>query len=95
MSGTTKAAVPDVTGALIADWQAARKALRAIEEAEHPDLTDAFGRTWRWMDGELYGHDKMAWTKAMVLAPGIGLPSQYALENPNYAWCAVCKGQKA
>jgi len=98
MTATSKSGpvhVSEVLGDLIHEWHEARQSLRAIEEAERPDLIDALGRTWRWLDGELYTHDRMAWTKHMVLAAGITRPSQHALDNPNYTWCAICKGGSA
>jgi hypothetical protein len=78
--------------ALIDDWQEARKALRAIEEAEHPDITDVLGRVWKWWKGDLYVHDKMGWPKSLITQPDLRRPIKAALDNPNYRWCAICKG---
>lgn len=77
---------------LIASWQESRRALRAIEEAEHLDVTDALGRVWVWWKGELYCHDGMAWPLGHVTDPRIGWPSKEALQNPNYQWCSICLG---
>src|SRR5690242_3156406 len=43
---------------LIEQWQEARRLLAEIEQAEHPDVTDGYGRVWRWRGrGDLYVHD--------------------------------------
>jgi hypothetical protein len=76
---------------LIDEWQALRQELRAMEVAEHPDITDALGRVWKWKDGDLYTHDSIASPKAFVTRPKMSLPTQAALENPNYQWCEICK----
>lgn len=81
-------------GRLIADWQAARAELAAIERAEHPDITDHHGRVWTWKPGrgDVYVHDGMAFPKDFLTEPGhIGLPTQKVLDNPNYGHlCAIC-----
>ena len=81
----------DVMVDLLAQWDEARQTLSAIEEAEHPDLTDKFGRAWAWKDKDLYTHDGMAWPVSFVQSQGIGLPTEHALNNPNYQWCSICK----
>jgi hypothetical protein len=73
---------------LVAEWQQARAELRAIEEAEHPPVTDRFGRVWTWKDRDLYVHDQMAWTPQMIERGG--LPSAVLAGNPNYDLCAIC-----
>lgn len=81
----------DVIGPMLAEWQAARTALRAIEEAEHPDVTDALGRVWTWVNGDLYRHDSMAWPLSHVLNPAVRWPRADVLDNPNYALCQACR----
>jgi hypothetical protein len=76
--------------ALVDEWQDLRKALREAEEAAHPPITDALGRVWTWKDGDLYTHDSMAWPRAFVESANVGLPTRYALDNPNYRWCSIC-----
>lgn len=74
--------------ALITSWQAARAELKALEAAEHPDITDAFGRVWVWKARDLYRHCSTAAPADMI--GHFGLPSQAALDNPNYILCDVC-----
>jgi hypothetical protein len=83
--------VSELVPALVDLWLAARAELHEIERAEHPDLTDVFGRPWRWLAGDLYRHDTMVWTRDMVLSPSLRGPSRYALDNLNYQWCARCR----
>lgn len=82
----------EAVGRLLDKWQAARVALQELERAEHPDITDRFGRVWAWRGrGDLYRHDGMAFPKAFVVDDAIGLPSQAVLDNPNHGHlCAVC-----
>jgi hypothetical protein len=78
---------------LVDDWQRARAALAELERAEHPDVTDRFGRVWTWKPGcgEIYRHDGMAFPKAFLDDGSVGLPTQAALDNPNYArFCGTC-----
>ena len=75
-------------GKLIADWQGARAALAEIERAEHPDITDRHGRTWTWKSKDLYRHCGNAAPAYMI--DSFGLPSQQALDNPNYDLCGIC-----
>lgn len=79
--------------ATLDEWERLRKELRAIEEAEHPPITDVLGRQWTWKDGDLYVHDGMAWPREFVERAEMELPSQAALENPNYRWCPICRGE--
>ena len=65
-----------------------RAALVALERAEHPDVMDRFGRVWTWWKGDLYRHCGNAAPKHMI--DGFGLPSQTALDNPNYDLCGIC-----
>lgn len=78
--------------ALIVRWQEARRSLRALEQAEHPDVTDALGRIWTWLDGDLYRHDDMALPLTSITDEAIRRPTQRALANPNYWWCSICRG---
>jgi len=89
------AGVLAVRGMLV-DWQALRAELRAIEEAEHPAVTDKFGRVWTWTCHDCYHHDDtLALTRDMIdrLA---GLPPERLRGNPNY-WqlCETCRSQWA
>ena len=77
-----------VVNELLATWQATREELRAIEAAEHPDITDRFGRVWVWKSRDLYRHCSTAAPAAMI--DGFGLPTQAALDNPNYVLCDIC-----
>lgn len=81
----------DAVAQLIADWQATRKALRAAEEAEHPDVVDALGRAWQWVSGDLYRHDSMAKPLVLVTHPDVNWPTVACYANPNYQWCDTCK----
>jgi hypothetical protein len=81
---------------MLADWQAARAELRAIEEAEHPAFRDRFGREWTWVSGDLWHHDDtLAYSRDMIdrLA---GLPPEKLRGNPNYhKLCEICRSQWA
>lgn len=82
-----------VIGAMIGEWQTLRAELRQIEEAEHPAITDKYGRVWTWKDKDLYVHDGMAWPESFFNDhASYGLPSARALSNPNYTFCDTCKG---
>lgn len=70
-----------IAAPLVDAWLEARRELREIEEVAHPDVTDALGRVWRWMDGDIYTHDGMAWPLEYITAERIGLPTQAALDN--------------
>lgn len=79
---------------LVEIWQATRAELRAIEQAEHPDLTDQFGRVWLYRSRDLYVHDGLiAATADVVASPHLELPAPgLADRNPNYAGlCQVCR----
>lgn len=86
--------VTEAVGKLISKWQDARTALVELERAEHPDITDPYGRVWVWKPGrgDLYRHDGMAFQGDWLREPGrIGLPSQAVLDNPNYDdLCGIC-----
>ncbi|MFI9123827.1 hypothetical protein ACIGW0_31300 [Streptomyces bikiniensis] len=74
---------------LIIEWQAARAELAELERAEHPDLTDRFGRVWTWRGrGDLYRHCGNAAPAYMI--DQFGIPSQRVLDNPNYDLCVIC-----
>lgn len=78
---------------LVADWTEARRELAELERAEHPDITDRYGRVWTWLAGELYRHDEtLAFPKAMI--DGARLPSPDLANNPNYSkLCATCRSE--
>jgi hypothetical protein len=79
---------------MLAEWQALRAELRAIEEAEHPAFTDRFGRLWTWKSKELWHHDDtLAMSRDMVDAL-TGLPPERLRGNPNY-WqlCDICRSR--
>jgi hypothetical protein len=76
---------------LIDQWQQARAELEKIERAEHPDVTDAYGRIWRWRGrGNLYVHDD-ALAFPLHMIKGLSLPSASLADNPNYDLCATCR----
>lgn len=76
---------------LLDEWAENRRALRAIEESEHPSFLDGYGREWVWRDKDLYCHDDaLTFPRAMIDA--LGLPSARLARNQNYArLCAICK----
>jgi hypothetical protein len=78
-----------IVSGMVDEWTAARRQLRALEEAEHPDIIDPHGRAWKWKIGDLYTHDGMAFPSGLI--QGLTLPSAEALTNPNYDWCAICQ----
>lgn len=80
----------------IADWQAARAGLRALQEAEHPPFTDKFGREWTWVSADLWHHDDtLAMSRGMIDAL-TSLPPEKLRDNPNYhKLCEICRGQWA
>jgi hypothetical protein len=59
-----------------------------MERSEHPDITDRFGRVWTWKPRDLYHHCGTACPAYMI--GNFGLPTQRALDNPNYELCAIC-----
>lgn len=82
----------DAVGQLIAEWRAARVVLAELERAEHPDITDAYGRVWAWKGrGDIYTHDRtLAIPQAWI--DSYGLPSATLADNPNYGrLCATCR----
>lgn len=79
-------------GALAVDnWRFYRQQLEEIERAEHPDVTDGYGRTWRWFGrGRTYVHDdSLAYSIAWI--PHLGLPAAAVADNPNYRLCGICR----
>jgi hypothetical protein len=77
---------------MLAEWQALRAELRAIDEAEHPAFADRFGRLWTWKGGDLWTHDgTLAFPRDMIDAL-TKLPREALRDNPNY-WklCATCR----
>lgn len=81
--------------ALLARWQAVRAEIRVLEEREHPDIQDAYGRRWVWKDGDLYVHDGLlAFSKDMISSLNLPQPG-LAEDNPNYAaLCGICRHQE-
>jgi hypothetical protein len=80
----------------IADWQAARAGLRALEEAEHPAFTDRFGRVWTWVSGDLWHHDDTLALSRDMIDRLTSLPPETLRANPNYhKLCEVCRSQWA
>lgn len=75
-------------GNLLGQWQNARAELHELERAGHPDVTDRLGRVWTWWKGDLYRHCGNAAPKDMI--GDFGLPTQAALDNPNYELCDTC-----
>lgn len=75
---------------LIVDWQAARTELWEMEKAEHTDIVDRFGRVWTWKSNDTYRHCGNAAPAHMI--NDFGLPTQAALDNPNYDLCSICIG---
>lgn len=59
---------------LVAAWQEARKALVAIEIAEHPDLLDERARRWRWWKGDLYRYRSSAIPRAFFRRDATEVP---------------------
>jgi hypothetical protein len=83
--------VSEVVPVLLDQWLDVRAETREVEQATRPDLTDVFGRAWRWLAGDLYRHDSLVWTRDMVRSSSLRGPSRDALANPNYQWCARCR----
>ncbi|WP_394436180.1 hypothetical protein [Streptomyces sp. SGAir0957] len=76
---------------LIARWMVAREELAALEQAEHPDVTDRLGRVWTWRSGDQYGHCGLNSPRCCLEDGVIFLPTQPCLDNPNYAhFCDIC-----
>lgn len=85
----------DVISGMMDRWRELRAELAAIEQAEHPDVTDRHGRTWVWWKGDLYRHDgHLAFPLEMIVHPRFGLPAPRLADNPNYPnLCETCRGQ--
>jgi hypothetical protein len=77
---------------LIEAWQETRRQLAEIERVEHPDVTDGYGRVWRWRGrGDLYVHDDTLAFPLDVI-PHLSLPSPSLEQNPNYfKLCGTCR----
>lgn len=74
---------------LITSWQAARALVAEIERAEHSDITDRHGRVWTWRGrGDTYRH--CGNSAPVYMINDFGLPTQAALDNPNYDLCGIC-----
>lgn len=74
---------------LITSWRAARALVAEIERAAHPDIVDHLGRVWTWRGrGDSYRHCGNAAPEYMI--NDFGLPTQAALDNPNYDLCDAC-----
>ena len=80
----------DAVSSLIDEWQQLRAEMRAIEVAEHPPITDKYGRVWTWKDRDLYVHDQLAFTADMVRSERVGLPKAMLRDSPNYRLCGIC-----
>lgn len=76
----------------ISEWLALRAEIRALNQAEHPDLTDRFGRVWTWVEGDLYTHCGMTWPRQVLDWDTFTLPSGTVRSNPNYHLCEICRG---
>jgi hypothetical protein len=86
--------------AFIESWRHARAELAAIERAEHPDVTDRFGRVWTW-ETEISGtgrprgryvHDGTFSADDADAVARWGLPPERLASNPNYAGlCETCR----
>ena len=85
-----------VVNGMLAEWQALRAELHAIEEAEHPAFRDKFGREWTWKDGDLWTHDACLAVARGTIDKLTGLPREKLRSNPNY-WklCDICRSQWA
>jgi hypothetical protein len=81
---------------LVAEWQALRVKLRALEEAEHPAFRDKFGREWTWTCHDCYHHDDtLALSRDMIDAL-TRLPPETLRGNPNYhRLCETCRSRWA
>lgn len=90
-----------LVAATVAEWQRLRAQIAEIERAEHPDITDSYGRVWTWFAGEqrlkysdeLYVHCGMVASTdpdSGVYLHRHGLPTQAALDNQNYELCEIC-----
>lgn len=84
--------MPNPVPALLETWRSLRAELRAQEEAEHPPISDAYGRTWIWWKGDLYRHDDtLAVPKDMIEIMSLPRPG-LAEDNPNYTnLCSICR----
>jgi hypothetical protein len=82
--------------AMLAEWQDLRAELHAIEAAEHPAVTDKFGRVWAWWKGDLYHHDDTLALTPDMIERLTGLPPERLRGNPNY-WrlCELCRSRWA
>lgn len=78
---------------MINSWQDARRELAGLDAAEHPDVTDRFGRVWAWKSGDLYTHDgTLAFPRKFIDDESLGLPSAQLADNPNYSrLCTTCR----
>lgn len=78
---------------LLAEWTALREQIAEIERAEHPDITDRFGRVWVWWKGDLYRHCGHCIPGEWITSTEhpIGLPSPTLADNPNYQLCEICR----
>jgi hypothetical protein len=87
--------VHPVASRLVAEWQAVREEIKAIDRTSHPDIIDRHGRAWVWRWDDSYG-SQYAHCGSLVSADRIdGVPELAGagtLDNPNYDLCAVCLG---
>lgn len=85
-----------VVRGMLAEWQALRRELRAIEEAEHPAFRDKFGREWTWASGDLWHHDDTLAFPRDMIDKLTRLPSEKLRGNPNYhRLCETCRSRWA
>ena len=77
---------------LLAEWTWLREQIAETERAEHPDITDRFGRVWVWRSGDLYRHCNLCFPGEWITSTKhpIGLPSPSLADNPNYQLCEIC-----
>jgi len=78
---------------LLNELAAIRSQLAEIDRAEHPDITDRFGRVWVWRSGDFYAHDDalcFPWYWITSTEHPINLPSSTLADNPNYRLCKIC-----
>ena len=56
-----------------------------------PDMTDRFGRVWRWHHNDTYLHDGISCPEKFIRDKNMQLPNRKLRGNPNYAGlCEIC-----
>lgn len=77
----------------VANWLTARAELRAIDQAEHADIIDRFGRRWVWVSGDLWSHDRTLTIPEAWIATS-KLPPATLAANHNYRrLCGICTSE--